>query len=727
VRHLIISREYPPAAYPPGGIGTYVANIARLLAEKGETVHVIGQRWEGARAARESFVDGRLIVHRIGEFDLPRPADAADVARLELERDGLRRTAFPQQWFAWHAAFLAERLIEEEGIDVVEGQEWEAPLYHLLLRRALGFGPARRPPCIVHLHSAATFIRRYNGAPDTPPAFPQMSRLEAFCIRAADAHLCPSQYYGRQAAAHFGLAPDAVKVIPLPVGATPFIERAPEVWERGSICFVGRLEPRKGIIEWMAAAERVAKAIPDVTFDFVGADVWRLQPVLEGRLAPELRSRFRFHGSKPREEVLGFLAQAGAAAVPSRWENFPNVCVEAMRTGLPVIATRLGGMVELLEDGRTGWLAPDTGVAGMTDGLEEALGRCLAAPAEERALMGRAASETIARICDNDAIVGAHLDYRLTVAERGARTSSTAPLQPAQAGVRPASAASEGRTDASGAGIVIRTASPRDAAPLLRSLNQQTIAPAAIALVCEVGDVADTVGDGIIRLDRPDLRGAAAWNAGHSALLKRKPSFWLFLDQHDALAPRCLERMGQVLAKRPDVGLVAPWTLRGDGAAIEAPPPADVAHQLIRNDLPPATAVRAEALGADPPFRQGMPREADIWDLANSVLLRGWAAASLPEALARRDQPPPQSPWPEMTALRAIREEIMGPLEARMGPAALEIVDLYVPLPMASPRAPSRGTLAQRGRRYLTTMVFEPRKALCGVIRRARAFRRRRI
>jgi hypothetical protein len=46
MKHLIICREYPPA--PPGGIGTYVDHISRLLGENGETGHVIGQLWEKA-------------------------------------------------------------------------------------------------------------------------------------------------------------------------------------------------------------------------------------------------------------------------------------------------------------------------------------------------------------------------------------------------------------------------------------------------------------------------------------------------------------------------------------------------------------------------------------------------------------------------------------------------------------------------------------------------------
>jgi len=65
VTHLFISREYPPASYLPGGIGTYLCHITRLLAGTGDTVHVIAHRWTGAPRAREEAVDGRLIVHRV--------------------------------------------------------------------------------------------------------------------------------------------------------------------------------------------------------------------------------------------------------------------------------------------------------------------------------------------------------------------------------------------------------------------------------------------------------------------------------------------------------------------------------------------------------------------------------------------------------------------------------------------------------------------------------------
>ena len=158
MKHLIISREYPPASYTPGGIGTYVMNIARLLAERGEIVHVIGERWSGAPDKLEITCNGRLFIHRIGESDLP-PGDSGGGDRLRRELDGLKKTTFPNQWFAWDAALAAEKLIEDGAVDVVEGQEWEAPLYYLLLRRALGLGPQPSRPCIVHLHSPSEFSR----------------------------------------------------------------------------------------------------------------------------------------------------------------------------------------------------------------------------------------------------------------------------------------------------------------------------------------------------------------------------------------------------------------------------------------------------------------------------------------------------------------------------------------------------------------------------------------
>jgi glycosyltransferase involved in cell wall biosynthesis len=722
MKHLIVSREYPPGAYPPGGIGAYVANIARLLAERGETVHVIGERWTGAPKRQEVLYGGKLIVHRIGEDDIPESATAGDGARMAQEHAGLRLSEFPAQWFAWHAALLAEQLIDREGIDVVEGQDWEAPLYHLLLRRSIGIGSPNQPPCIVHLHSSSSVIRRYNGALGVPEHYSSLKRMEEFTIKAADALLCPSHYFARQCEHQFNLEPGRINVIHLPVGNIPQMERAPEIWDRGGICFVGRLEPRKGIIEWVEAATRVAHEDPDVSFDFVGADIWGLQQNFLRRMPRQLRPRFRFHGSANRDEVQKFLAGARSAVVPSRWENFPNVCIEAMSSGLPVIATRLGGMVELIEDGRSGWLTPDTGISGMTDGLAQALRRCLATSPAQRAAMGTSAAQSVRRKCDNAEIVARHMEVRSEVARLGAHRSRAAGRIPPVHGIHGKVSATA--TQVHGACIVVRTHKLIDAEPVLRSIGEQAAQSTAVVIVC-ASAASENSPDDMHRLRCqgvellfPAGSGAELWNAGFDAsMLRGIPGYWLFLDALDRLLPHYLAEIERTFAHRPDVGIVSPWTSRGVGAwrLLDAPLSPELAHQLVKNHVTPASAFRAMAVTA-PVFRPGFAREHDVWDLANRIMAAGWSVATMPKVLAQRHERKPSLGWPEMTALRAIRAELLNPLRDVVTQTALELVDDFVPLPDER-----RDTLLSgRALRYLARTMRHPKRAPQMIVRRLR-------
>ena len=684
MKHLFISREYPPAPYPPGGIGTYVTNIVRLLAERGEEVHVVGQRWGGAPLEREVFHGGKLVVHRVGADDVPQRGGTAE--RLIRERTGLKKTTFPKQWFAWAAAFRIEQLVDEEGIDVIEGQEWEAPLYYFLLRRMLGLGPSRTPPCIVQLHSPTEWICRFNGPSTLPREYLTMKRMETFCIRAADALLCPSNTFARQAESHYGLAPGRVNVIHLPKGPTAPIAREPETWVNGSICFVGRLEPRKGVIEWMQAAMNVAQTDATAHFDFIGADIWDLQEPLVASLPPALRPRFRFHGSKSTSEIAGFLAEAKAAVVPSRWENFPNVCIEAMASGLPVIATRCGGMAEMVEDERTGWLVPDLAVAGMVDGLTDALRRCLAASPERRAQMGEMASEAVARICDNQRIVDEQIAFRASVQRREAHRSLTVAALSYLGTDEPIRATQfEGSV-----GIVVSAPTCADAELTLRSIAAQTTPATVIALVCntpispkDAAWVDEIAGQAVVKLLCPAVLRSEAWNVGYAAIEERVTSgFVLFLDGDDLLQPDCVGLMKQTLDHRPEVGLVAAWIGRENSLLIEAPLCPELTHQLVRNDVRAASAVRAEAIGNGKPFRP-LAKGYDLWQLSVAVLAKGWIGVTVPAILAERRGKPEKLAWPDSTALRAIRADLLQAASSRISPTILDLLNDYVPLSLA--------------------------------------------
>jgi len=428
VKHLIICREYPLG--PGGGIGAYAYNISRLLADSGETVHVIGQLWQNAERAVEEDCNGRLIIHRVpftSRAALWR--QRADSRMQSKVARALYASDYPSRSFSWLAGSLAERLVMEEGIELIEAQDYEAPLYYFQQRRALGLGPKRQPPCLVHLHSPTELIARYNDWDAAQPPFFISKRMEDYTIAAADALICPSRFVARQVEVHYKLPTDSIEVIPYPLGDVAKIERNPATWSNGCVCYVGRLEKRKGTLEWIEAAVAVARQDANATFEFVGANILASNPILSevlvNRLIPRnLRGRFIFHGNINRSLIPQILKRARLAVVPSRWENFPNTCMEAMASGLPVIVTPTGGLMEMIADDQTGWLAKEPTSAG----LQAALIRALATPPRRLADMGKNAAKSIGEACDNRKIAERHLSFRRQLVTRAPKYTLSQPL-----------------------------------------------------------------------------------------------------------------------------------------------------------------------------------------------------------------------------------------------------------------------------------------------------------
>jgi glycosyltransferase involved in cell wall biosynthesis len=148
---------------------------------------------------------------------------------------------------------------------------------------------------------------------------------------------------------------------------------------------VARLVPGKGIDVLLGALARLNRRGLDVEADVAGDGPDR------DRLAASIREhgldgRVHLLGAVPPERVRQLLAGATVFCLPSFSEGVPVVLMEAMATGLPVVATRITGVPELVEDGRSGTLVPP----GRADLLADALERVLGAAPAEREAMGAA-------------------------------------------------------------------------------------------------------------------------------------------------------------------------------------------------------------------------------------------------------------------------------------------------------------------------------------------------
>lgn len=134
------------------------------------------------------------------------------------------------------------------------------------------------------------------------------------------------------------------------------------------ILFVGRIEPLKGIDSLLRAIailrERTPDALKDVHVAIIGGDpnadqldaeMLRLQTI---HSELDLRSLVTFLGAKDQEILPAYYAAADMVVMPSHYESFGMVGLEAMAMGTPVIASRVGGLAHLVQDGVIGYLVP---------------------------------------------------------------------------------------------------------------------------------------------------------------------------------------------------------------------------------------------------------------------------------------------------------------------------------------------------------------------------------
>jgi glycosyltransferase involved in cell wall biosynthesis len=142
--------------------------------------------------------------------------------------------------------------------------------------------------------------------------------------------------------------------------------------KRPIVLFVGRIEPQKGIRELVDAFDRVRARVPGAILALVG----------DGVSAREVRAcaaswgdALVAPGSRPHAEIARWLAACDVFTLPSWNEGTPNVVLEALACGRPVVATRVGGIPDVLADARAGMLVPARDPTSLAEALVAALTR----------------------------------------------------------------------------------------------------------------------------------------------------------------------------------------------------------------------------------------------------------------------------------------------------------------------------------------------------------------
>jgi glycosyltransferase involved in cell wall biosynthesis len=349
MRVLLIANTLPPRDV--SGVGEQVLQLAAGLREKGDVVEVLG-RGPGGAAGPKVFFPLAVVPAVWRALRGFRP----HVVQVH-ESDG----ALAALLVAVVAPLLAPRPLLVALLQVSYVEELRA------VRPLVAGGRVLGRPGGVELRF------RWLKAPFQIA----LGRLTAFL---ADLVLAPSAATAGEIRRDYGVS--EAGVLPNVTGGLdvePALQDGETAEAGGFLLFVGRLRIRKGVEVLLEALREVRTRHPGARLLIAGDGEHRA--ALERKVAElGLGPAAVFLGRCGASRVRGLLRGAAALVVPSTYEGMPLVVLEAMEAGVPVVASRVSGIPEVVEDGVTGWLVPpeDPGA------LAAALARVLADPDEAR-------------------------------------------------------------------------------------------------------------------------------------------------------------------------------------------------------------------------------------------------------------------------------------------------------------------------------------------------------
>lgn len=342
---LILSFEYPPKA----GAGVHVFELATGLSRAGFEVTIVAPTTGPAGTLREQ----NLTVHLVA----PSAETCARVAHLSTVQGVL----------ALHDDLLGRvhSLISEEGLrpNVIHCHDW----YTYKIARTIG--QLLGVPVIGTVHSTSEPIVRWWGElPD-----PEVVEQEAALYRNADALIMVSRSMRDIIKGVYRLSDERMRVIHNGFDPTPFmrqsfnpksVSKLRQTVSRSDekiIIYAGRLTLQKGLGALLASATRVIEQHPKACYLLVGEpDSRNSAQMIEQLLQqyPQLRTKVKMLGRVARKQLAMLYQVADVAVIPSVYEPFGYAAIEALSACVPVIATAVGGLTEIIEHGKSGLLVP---------------------------------------------------------------------------------------------------------------------------------------------------------------------------------------------------------------------------------------------------------------------------------------------------------------------------------------------------------------------------------
>lgn len=351
MRHVVVmvATSYP--RFAGDGVGSFMEPIAKSVAARGHDVHLVAP-WHPA-IARGTHEDG--VSFHFYKYAPLRALNVFGYAEGLRADTNLRINAWAAAPLALAAGCLAARRVAAAHRATIMHGHWVIP------GGAMATLAAGGRPLVLSLHGSDVFVAERHRAIGAV--------ARAVFNRAAWVTACSDDLHTRAVA--LGAAPDRTETVPYGVDVARFapdpsnrtaVRRAIGVDDGPFVFTAGRLVRKKGFEYLIDAVRLLTPEFPTLKLAIAG----------DGDLRDELLARARGAGSavvllgnRGQDDVGRLAAAADVVVVPSvhddagNVDGLPNFALEALATGTPMVATRVGGLVEAIADGVTGRLVPE--------------------------------------------------------------------------------------------------------------------------------------------------------------------------------------------------------------------------------------------------------------------------------------------------------------------------------------------------------------------------------
>ena len=361
---LMVSWEYPPVVI--GGLGRHVHHLATELTALGHEIVVLSRRPTDTDPSTHPTTD-----------------DVSEGVRILAAAQDPHEFTFGTDMMAWtlamgHAMTRTGLSLRDWRPDVVHAHDW------LVAHPAIALAEFFDVPLVSTIH--ATEAGRHSGWVSGRVSR-QVHALESWLVHESDSLITCSASMREEITALFGPGLSETTVIPngIDTEGWPFARRRRHDGP-AELLYFGRLEYEKGVHDAIAALPRIRRSHPGTTLTIAG-DGTQLNFLVEQARKHKVLRCVNFVGRVDHSQLLTLLHRADAAVLPSHYEPFGIVALEAAATGTPLVTSNVGGLGEAVIDGVTGVSCPPRDDAALADTVRRVLGD--RADAQARAVAAR--------------------------------------------------------------------------------------------------------------------------------------------------------------------------------------------------------------------------------------------------------------------------------------------------------------------------------------------------